>query len=420
MTAWVSRWIAERAEVLRRFPDSARQFLPDGRPPAPGERWAAPDLARSLRAVATDGAETFYRGELAERVLAFLRREGALFDPADFARQLGETFVQPAIATDYRGFQVYATAPVSQGFLILSQLNVLEGFDLRGLPLVGTDRIHLTVEAKKLAFEDRNRHAGDPAFVRWPLAQLIGKDHAARRRAEIDLGPRAPARGSPRPGARRRHQLLRRRRRGRQRGLVHPQPVGGVRLGRRRRGHRDHAEQPGRPRVLAGRGAPERHRSGQADDAHAERLSRLPGRAAVAGRRDAGRRPADPVEHPGDHQHDRPRALAAGGRGSAALVQLPRDRPREPRAPGGRAGRGPRPRVGPARARGSRTRRRDARPLGRRRRRPADPGRLSRAVSCAGEATRGRAASRSASSSAPAGTPNGTRSMAAPARVWSA
>jgi gamma-glutamyltranspeptidase/glutathione hydrolase len=136
--------------------------------------------------VATDGAETFYRGELAERVLAFLRREGALFDPADFARQLGETFVLPAIATDYRGFQVYATAPVSQGFLILSQLNVLEGFDLRGLPLVGTDRIHLSVEAKKLAFEDRNRHAGDPAFVRWPLAQLIGKDHAARRRAEID------------------------------------------------------------------------------------------------------------------------------------------------------------------------------------------------------------------------------------------
>jgi gamma-glutamyltranspeptidase/glutathione hydrolase len=186
VTAWVSRWIAERAEVLRRFPDSARQFLPDGRPPAPGERWAAPDLARSLRAVATDGAETFYRGELAERVLAFLRREGALFDPADFARQLGETFVQPPIATDYRGFQVYATAPVSQGFLILSQLNVLEGFDLRGLPLVGTDRIHLSVEAKKLAFEDRNRHAGDPAFVRWPLAQLIGKDHAARRRAEID------------------------------------------------------------------------------------------------------------------------------------------------------------------------------------------------------------------------------------------
>jgi gamma-glutamyltranspeptidase/glutathione hydrolase len=187
ITAWVSRWFAERADVLRRFPESSRLFLPGGRPPAPGERWAAPDLARSLRAVARDGAETFYRGELAERLLAFLRREGALFERDDFARQLDETFVYPAIVTDYRGFAVYETAPVSQGFLVLSQLNILEGFDLRRLPLAGADRIHLLVEAKKLAFEDRNRHAGDPALVKWPLAQLIGKEHAARRRAEIDV-----------------------------------------------------------------------------------------------------------------------------------------------------------------------------------------------------------------------------------------
>ena len=187
ITAWVSRWFAERADVLRRFPESSRLFLPGGRPPAPGERWAAPDLARSLRAVARDGAETFYRGELAERLLAFLRREGALFERGDFARQLDETFVYPAIVTDYRGFAVYETAPVSQGFLVLSQLNILEGFDLRRLPLASADRIHLLVEAKKLAFEDRNRHAGDPALVKWPLAQLIGKEHAARRRAEIDV-----------------------------------------------------------------------------------------------------------------------------------------------------------------------------------------------------------------------------------------
>ena len=99
---------------------------------------------------------------------------------------MDETFVYPAIVTDYRGFAVYETAPVSQGFLLLSQLNILEGFDLRSLPLVGTDRIHLSIEAKKLAFEDRNLHAGDPAFVDWPLAKLIGKEHAARRRAEID------------------------------------------------------------------------------------------------------------------------------------------------------------------------------------------------------------------------------------------
>ena len=75
---------------------------------------------------------------------------------------------------------------MTQGLLLLSQLNLLEGFDLKRLPLDGVDRIHLSVEAKKLAFEDRNYHAGDPAFVKWPLAELIGKEHAARRRAEID------------------------------------------------------------------------------------------------------------------------------------------------------------------------------------------------------------------------------------------
>lgn len=187
ITAWVSRWIGERAEALRRFPHSARLFLPGGRPPAPGERWAAPDLARSLKAVAAGGAETFYRGELAERLLAFFRQEGGPFEADDFARQRDETFFYPAISSDYRGYAVYETAPVSQGFLVLSQLNILEGFDLASLPITSADRIHLTVEAKKLAFEDRNRVAGDPAFVKWPLDELIGKDHAAGRRAEIDL-----------------------------------------------------------------------------------------------------------------------------------------------------------------------------------------------------------------------------------------
>jgi gamma-glutamyltranspeptidase/glutathione hydrolase len=195
ITGWVSRWIGERASTLRRFPDSARQFLPGGRPPAPGDRWSAPDLARSLRAVADEGAETFYRGKLAGRLLDFLHREGAPFEPGDFARQLDETFVYQPIATDYRGYTVHETAPVTQGLLLLSQLNLLQGFDLKRLPLDGVDRIHLTVEAKKLAFEDRNRHAGDPAFVKWPLAELIGKEHAARRRDEID------PRHARRPGA---------------------------------------------------------------------------------------------------------------------------------------------------------------------------------------------------------------------------
>jgi gamma-glutamyltranspeptidase/glutathione hydrolase len=184
ITEHVSHRIAERADVLARFPDSARQFLPGGRVPSPGTRWAAPDLARSLGVVAERGAEALYRGELAERLLAFLGREGARFQPDDFARQ--EAVSYAPISTTYRGLTVHETAPVSQGFLLLEQLNILEGFDLAALAPLSADRLHLLVEAKKLAFADRNRHAGDPAFVRWPLERLIGKAHAARRRGEID------------------------------------------------------------------------------------------------------------------------------------------------------------------------------------------------------------------------------------------
>jgi gamma-glutamyltranspeptidase / glutathione hydrolase len=184
VTPYVSRRIAERAPLLARYPHSARQYLPGGVAPAPGERWVVPDLAKSLRAVAQGGADAFYRGELAERLLAFLRAEGAGFTADDFAGQAPHSYAP--IATEYRGVTVYETAPASQGFLLLEQLNILEGFDLAALDPMGPDRLHLLIEAKKLAFADRNRHAGDPAFLRWPLDRLIGKPHAARRRAEID------------------------------------------------------------------------------------------------------------------------------------------------------------------------------------------------------------------------------------------
>jgi gamma-glutamyltranspeptidase/glutathione hydrolase len=184
ITDYISRRFADRADKLAKFPHSAKQFLPNGCVPAAGERWAAPNLARSLRIVAQGGADAFYRGEIAEKLLAFFKSEGALFEADDFARQQAVTYAP--LATDYRGLTVYVTAPPSQGFVLLEQLNIIEGFDLKSLDAFGAERLHLLIEAKKLAFADRNRYAGDPAFVNWPLAQLISKAHAATRRAQID------------------------------------------------------------------------------------------------------------------------------------------------------------------------------------------------------------------------------------------
>jgi gamma-glutamyltranspeptidase/glutathione hydrolase len=174
-----------REGALSRFRWSAEQYVPGGSTPAAGQRWNAPNLAASLRAVAEGGAETFYRGALAERIVAFLKAEGGPFELEDFARQ--QVDVYEPLKTAYRDVSVLQTGPVSQGFMMLEQLNILEGYDLAELPLYSADRVHLLAEAKKLAFDDRNRNAGDPEFVDWDVQQLISKEHAARRRAEIDL-----------------------------------------------------------------------------------------------------------------------------------------------------------------------------------------------------------------------------------------
>jgi gamma-glutamyltranspeptidase / glutathione hydrolase len=184
ITKYISARIADRAETLASFEHSAAMYLPNGRVPVAGERWSAPNLARTLKVIAKSGADALYRGEIAEKLVSFLRQEGQTFTADDFARQ--QAVMYAPLATDYRGLTVYETAPPSQGFVLLEQLNILEGFELGKLAPTSAERMHLLIEAKKLAFADRNRHAGDPAFVKWPLEALISKQHAAKRRAEID------------------------------------------------------------------------------------------------------------------------------------------------------------------------------------------------------------------------------------------
>src|SRR5262249_55577314 len=180
----VATFMKGREAALSRFRWSAEQYVPGGSTPAAGARWNAPNLAASLRAGAEGGAETFYRGALAERIVAFLKSEGGPFELEDFARQQVEVY-EPLRST-YRDVEVLQTGPVSQGFMMLGQLNLLEGFDLASLPLMSADRVHLVAEAKKLAFDDRNRNSGDPEFVDWDVQKLISKEHANSRRSLID------------------------------------------------------------------------------------------------------------------------------------------------------------------------------------------------------------------------------------------
>lgn len=154
-------------------------------PPKPGETIRQPDLAWTLSQIAERGRDAFYDGPVTERILAFSQANGGLFSREDFANH--RTQISEPIRTDYRGYTVHGQPPVSQGMILLEELNLVEGFDLRSMGWGTADTVHVMVEAKKLAFADRMAYLGDPDFVEVPLAILLSKEYAAHRRQSIDL-----------------------------------------------------------------------------------------------------------------------------------------------------------------------------------------------------------------------------------------
>lgn len=192
----VSRDLAASVAKLAQFPASASLLLPYGEPLGEGDTLINQDLAASLRLVAQGGADEFYRGDLSKHMVEGLNSGGGLFEEQDFAGHRAEVY-RP-IVTTYRGHTVHQTRPPSQGFLLLEMLNLLEDFSLGGLAHNSAEAVHLMVEAKKIAYADRNRLAADPLLVDWPLDELISKEYAGQRRSEIDPsrasspGPRQP------------------------------------------------------------------------------------------------------------------------------------------------------------------------------------------------------------------------------------
>ena len=158
-------------------------FLPEGRPPRIGQALRLPALARSLRAIAEGGAEEFYRGDLARRLAAGVRRAGGLLDVEDLADCRAE-ILEP-IAGAYRDYTVYGQPPVSQGIILLLELAILDGFDLAAKGLLTPDAVHHMVEATKIGFASRLRWYGDPAWRENPTAQLLSPDFVERCREGI-------------------------------------------------------------------------------------------------------------------------------------------------------------------------------------------------------------------------------------------
>jgi gamma-glutamyltranspeptidase/glutathione hydrolase len=172
-------------EMKSRFsdPEWHRVFAPGGQPPAPGEPLVQGDLARTLRDLATEGPDLFYRGRIGQAIARRMEGDGFL-TPDDLAAHTGE-WDEP-ISTTYREFTVYETPPPTQGLAALIGLNLLEGFDLTTYPVHSVDHLHLLLEMVKIAYADRDRWIGDPEHARVPVGALLSKDYAARRRQAFD------------------------------------------------------------------------------------------------------------------------------------------------------------------------------------------------------------------------------------------
>ncbi len=169
---------------LRDYPGFREQFTIDGRAPRKGEIWRNPNLAHSLRTIASGGRAAFYQGTLARQIDAFMARHGGYLRYPDLAAHTSQ-WVEP-VSADYRGYTVWELPPNTQGIAALQILKLLEGFDLRSHGFGSPEHVHLFVEAKKLAFEDRARYYADPAFADLPVQALISEAYARQRRQLIE------------------------------------------------------------------------------------------------------------------------------------------------------------------------------------------------------------------------------------------
>jgi gamma-glutamyltranspeptidase len=178
-------FIAEYIDVVKQFPTTEKLLLSNGHAPQAGTIFRQPELAESIRMVAQEGVDVFYRGALAHKIIQGLQKEGGLLTENDFASHTSD-WVEP-LKTDYRGYTVTELPPNTQGIATLMLLNLIEGFDMVKIGEGTADYYHMMAEAVKLVFADRDKWVTDPKFLDIPYDRLLSKDYATERRKEIDM-----------------------------------------------------------------------------------------------------------------------------------------------------------------------------------------------------------------------------------------
>jgi len=180
----------EAMDELKGFLSLLEHYSIGGRGPMPGQIWTNPNLAKTLKSIASNGRGAFYDGEIAKAIVRCSREDGGLLGERDL-REHTSAWVDP-ISTMYRGYTVYELPPNGQGLVPIQMLNIMEGYDIQSMGFNSPDYLHLLVEAKKLAFADRDRYVSDPEFGDIPVEKLISKDYAQTQRERISPGRASP------------------------------------------------------------------------------------------------------------------------------------------------------------------------------------------------------------------------------------
>ncbi len=172
-------------DKLKADPTARRTFLPNGRPPVAGETLRQPELAETLKLIARDGRDAFYRGAVAQDLVDHLNSLGGLHVLEDFASQSSE-YVDP-IESSYRGYEIQQCPPNGQGIAVLMMLGMLEGFDLSQYQPHSVERMHLEAEATRLAYHITEQTVSDPRQTEVPVDHLLSDQHIGEMRDRIRL-----------------------------------------------------------------------------------------------------------------------------------------------------------------------------------------------------------------------------------------
>ena len=170
---------------LSKYPGYVEQMTIDGRAPRIGEMWKNPNLANTLERVANEGRDAFYKGDIAHVIGEHMQENDGFLSYEDMAAHHGE-WVEP-LSVNYRGYDIWELPPNGQGIAALQMLNLMEPYDIASMGFGSADYVHLFIEAKKIAYEDRARFYADPDFNDIPVSELLSKDYANERGKLMDM-----------------------------------------------------------------------------------------------------------------------------------------------------------------------------------------------------------------------------------------